>query len=107
MGDHHQPAGEPGQPLLQPGDHLRVQMVGGLVQNQHVGGVDEHRGQRHALALSAGQLADLPVEVGDAQLCEDRLGLIFVDLAEFRRVAGKHLLQHGQPVVQRRRLRKV
>ena len=43
-------------------------MVGGLVEDEQVGFLAEHVGQRHALELSAGEVADGLVVVGDAQL---------------------------------------
>ena len=104
VGDHHQRAGEPLQPLLQPGHHVAVQVVRGLVQHQDVRGVHEHAGQGHPLALAAGEGAHLLVEVGDAQLREDRPRFIFVQCAEFGGEVGEHLLHHGVVVVHPGRL---
>ena len=40
VGDHHQSPPEAAEPVLQPGNHGAVQVVGGLVQHQHVRRVD-------------------------------------------------------------------
>ena len=69
--------------------------------------MDEHCGQRHALALPARERADFLVEVGNAQPAQDALGLVFVQRAEFRGMPGEHLLQHGQIVVHDRHLRQI
>ena len=66
VGHHHQPALEAAEPVLQPGGHLRVQMVGGLVQNQHIRRVDQGRRQGHPLPLSAGKGAHLLLIVRQA-----------------------------------------
>ena len=36
VGDHNEAPPEPAEPVLQPGHHLAVQVVGGLVQDEHV-----------------------------------------------------------------------
>ena len=95
MGHHHQSALETAEPVLQPGSHLRVQMVGGLVQNQHICRVDQGRRQGHPLPLSAGEGAHLLLIVRQAQLVEHGLGLIFVQLPEFLGEMQEYLLQNG------------
>ena len=102
MGDHNKSAPKPLQPLLQPGGHGGVQVVGGLVQYQHIRRMDQRRRQCHALALTAGERTHLLLIVGDTQLVEHGLGLVFVYLAEFRRQMQKHLLQHGGCVLHNR-----
>jgi hypothetical protein len=59
VGDGHHAALEVDQQLLQPLDRVQVQVVGGLVEQQHVGLAHQRLGQRHALAGAAGQRADL------------------------------------------------
>ena len=95
MGHHHQPALEPAEPVLQPGSHLRVQMVGGLIQNQHIRRMNQRRRQRHPLPLSAGEGTHLLLIVRQAQLVEHGLGLIFIQLPEFLGEMQEYLLQNG------------
>jgi hypothetical protein len=74
VGDHSQrpTAGEqvPGQPV----DTRDVQVVGGLVEDQQVGGADQQRGQRHPPPLASGHGVDGGVEpqVGHAQPVQDQ-----------------------------------
>ena len=49
------------QVLLQPVDGLGVQVVGRLVEQQHVGLLQQQAAQRHAAALAARQILDRPV----------------------------------------------
>ena len=58
MGDRHHRTGEGVQVVLQNGEGLDVQVVGGLVQQQHIGGSGQHRQQIEPPLLAAGQLAD-------------------------------------------------
>ena len=46
-----------GQVLLEPGDALGVEVVGGLVQQQQIGLLQQQPAQRDAAPLAAGQLA--------------------------------------------------
>ena len=72
MRHRHHGAGEACQKLLQPLDRLRVQVVGGLVQQQHVWPHQEHPAQRHATLLAARQVLDKRVPLGQAQgVCGD------------------------------------
>ena len=110
MGHHHQPALEPAEPVLQPGSHLRVQMVGGLIQNQHIRRVDQRRRQRHPLPLSAGERAHPLLVVRQAQLIEHGFCLVLVQLPEFLWKMQKYLLQnrgvilHGRILLQKAHL---
>ena len=81
MGHHNESTAETAQTILQPCCHFSIQMVGGLVQNQHVSGVDQCRRQRHALALTAGEGAHLLLMIRHAQLIQHGLGLVFVGIA--------------------------
>ena len=56
VGDQHQPAAERGQPLLEELDRVEVEVVGRLVEDQHLVLADQQPGQRGALGLAAGQL---------------------------------------------------
>ena len=53
--------------FLEPGDGLGVEMVGGLVQQQHVGRRQQQAAQRHAALLAARQLVDDRVPRRQAQ----------------------------------------
>ena len=99
VGHHDQPAPEPPQTILQPGGHFGVQMVGGLVQHQHIGRMDEGGCQGHPLALTARQGADLLVIIGDAQLVQHGLGLVLIELPELGRKVQEYLLQNGGLIV--------
>ena len=52
VGDHQQCAPSAGQITLQPFDHLKVKMVGRLVENQEVGLGEQHIGKCHTLLLT-------------------------------------------------------
>ena len=67
MGHADDSAGELVQELLQPLHAFGVQVVGGLVQQQHVGLGQQQAAQRHAALLAAGQLADDGVPGRQAQ----------------------------------------
>ena len=94
MGHHDQAALEPAEPVLQPGYHLAVQMVGGLVQNQHVRRVDQGRRQGHPLPLAAGERPHLLGKVCDPQPVQHGLGLILIQLPELGGEVEEDLLQH-------------
>ena len=63
---------------LQPFHGFHVQMVGGFVQQQHVGPGGEHAGQLGAFAPAAGELAQgaQPLAFGKAQTGEHGLGAV-------------------------------
>ncbi len=68
--DHERPA--PGRPAGaqvrgQPRHAVDVEVVGGLVQQEDVGVVDQHRGQRHPAQLTAGQLVGAGVHAAHAR----------------------------------------
>ena len=56
------------QGLLQPSHRLHVQVVGGLVQEQHVGVLEQHLAERDSPPLAAGALADAGVRWWQVQL---------------------------------------
>ena len=95
VGHHDEPAPEAAEPVLQPGDHGGIQVVGGLVQDQHVRRVDKGRRQGQALALPAGEGPHLPLKVREPQPRQHRFRLVLVELPELRREAQKDLLQNG------------
>ncbi len=67
MGDRDDGAGEVLQELLQPFDRLGVEVVGRLVEQQHVGLGQQQAAQRDAALLATGELADLGVPRRQAQ----------------------------------------
>ena len=58
MADHHQRAGPAVEQVLELGQRLDVQVVGRLVEQQHVGLVHEQPEHLHPAPLAAGQVAD-------------------------------------------------
>src|SRR5581483_2734750 len=72
VGHQDQTAPMAGQPLLQPGDGVEVEVVGGLVEDQQVRLGDQQPGQRHPLGLAARQRGHVGVvEAAHAQVVED------------------------------------
>ena len=65
---------------FQPLNHLKVEVVGRLVENQKVWFCDEHIGQCHALLLSAGELSHRLREITNLQLGEDLFGFQYLFL---------------------------
>ena len=76
MGDGHHGAGKALQEDLQPLHALGVQVVGGLVQQQHVGLGQQQLAQRHAALLAARELADHGVPWRQAQRVGGDLELV-------------------------------
>ena len=75
MGDQHHAAAELAQQAFEPLDGVEVEVVGGLVEQQHVGPAHQRLRQRHALAHAARQRADarLGIEVQAVQRLVDAL----------------------------------
>ena len=67
MRDEHDRRIELDERLLQPLQRLDVEMVGGLVEQQHVGAGGERPGERGARELTAGERVERTVEVGFAE----------------------------------------
>ncbi|MNQ01434.1 hypothetical protein D3C85_140940 [compost metagenome] len=67
VGDGHHGAGEAQQELFQPVDRFRIQMVGRLVEQQHVGFRQQQLAQCHAALFTTGQHADGGVPWRQAQ----------------------------------------
>ena len=67
VGDRHHGAGKFLQELLQPVDAFGIEVVGRLVEQQHVGLGQQQPAQRDAALLAAGQVADLGVPRRQAQ----------------------------------------
>ena len=73
VGHHQQGHTAALQVVLQPLDHVDVEVVGGLVQDEHLRLIDEQAGQRHTLDLASAQFLDRLVVVGDLELGENLL----------------------------------
>ncbi len=95
MRHHQQRQVGAGQIVLQPLNHLQVQVVGRLVQNQEVRLRDEHIGQGHTLQLSAGELRERLFEVADLQFGEDGLRTTLVVPCPFALHAVQDGIQSG------------
>ena len=95
VGDHDKTPGKFLQVPLQPEDHVAVQVVGGLVQDEHIRRVKEHRRQSHPLPLAAGEGTHPLVKISDSQPGEHGLGLILHEGAHVRGKIRENLLQHG------------
>ncbi len=67
VGDGDDGAGVLREVLLQPLHGLGVQVVGGLVEQQQVGGLQQQLAQRDAAALTTGEVGDRPVAGRAAQ----------------------------------------
>jgi hypothetical protein len=67
VGDRDDGAGEALQELLEPVDRLGVEVVGRLVEEQHVGLGEQHAAERDAALLAARELADDRVPGREAQ----------------------------------------
>ena len=75
---NHQQGGPHGsQALFQPGDHVEVEVVGGLVEHQKVGVLQEHLGQGHPALFAPAEVRNGAVKVMEAQLSEDFPGASF------------------------------
>ena len=80
MGHQENAAGKFLQVGFQPADHLRVQVVGRLVQQQQVRRVDQGGGQGHPLSLAPGEGTHFLLQVRNAQPGQDLHRLIPGDL---------------------------
>ena len=76
VGDQHQGAAEALQIALQPLDAVGVEVVGGLIQQQHVGLGHQGGGQGQALAVAAGEFPHLALGVADAEPIEHLADLL-------------------------------
>ena len=74
VGNHQQRAIATLQVSLQPFYHLKVQVVGGLVEYQQVGFRQQHVSQCHTLLLTTAQLSHRLLQVANLQFCQHLLG---------------------------------
>ena len=74
VGDDDRAAGEVEQRLLEGAQGVDVEIVGRLVEQEHIGALLQHLGEMDAVALAAGELADLLLLVGAAEIEERAIG---------------------------------
>ncbi len=74
--DEQQRAGELVQLLLQPVHRVRVEVVGGLVEQQQVGPREQRPGDGHALAEAAGELGHRAIPLAHAEPVEQAPRLV-------------------------------
>ncbi len=81
------------QVLLQPANRVDVEVVGGLVEQQHVGGAQQEAGEDHPHAPATGQLPHRTAGVlgPEAEAAEDAFGLGLQGVAAELLEAGLHL----------------
>ena len=89
VADQHYGLGRRCQELLQPPDALYVEVVGRLVEQQHVGAREQDFGQLHAHTPAPAELGGGAVEVGaaEAQACKRALYVGLVALRAHEHVA--------------------
>ena len=77
VGGHHERALEVAQEVLEPEDRLDVEMVGGLIEEEHIGLHQKDAGQGHAHLPTAGELAHIGIDRlrMKAKACENFAGL--------------------------------
>ena len=76
VGDGDHGAGEAHEELLQPFHRFGIQVVGGFVQQQHVGLFQQQLAQRHAALLTAGKVLDHGIPFRQAQRIGGDLHLV-------------------------------
>ena len=101
VGGHQQRARPRLQERFEPDDRLDVEVVGGLVHQQHVGPADQHPRHRHAHLPPAGERADVAVDliVVEAQAVQDLARPAFQGVAPKMLVLVLHLAEPGQDAV--------
>ena len=110
MGDDDQRLAPLEQPVLQPLGHVEVDVVGRLIQEEHVAVPAEYAREGDAHLLSAGELADGLLQIREAQLGQDGLRLIGGGSGVLAGPGGQILqrgLGDGCVLPQHRRLRQI
>src|SRR4051794_23438762 len=72
--DDHGAAGERKERLLERAERVHVEVVGRLVEQQQVAAAAKQLGEVHAVALAAGERANLPLLVRPAEVEARRVG---------------------------------
>ncbi len=107
VADDDERAAEAGEVLLEALDGRQVEVVGRLVEQQHVGLADQRAGERRAARLAAGERGDAARRV-DPQALEQALGAVAAELGVLaRRQAGLRRRKRGRVGREVRLLRQV
>ena len=98
VGNEEKGSGPGGELLLEPGDRVDIEVVGRLVEDQHVGFGEEQAGQRHAHAPTTRELADGTVAVGvlKSETGENLAGVGLEGVAAHRLVLALDLAVLGE-----------
>ena len=102
MRGHQQRAGKLFQELLKPDDGFDVEVVGGLIHEEHIGAAEQDSGQRDAHFPSAGERANVAVDlvVGKAEAMQDFAGLSLEGVAAKMFVFLLNFAEAGEDAVQ-------
>ena len=71
VGHHEQGGSHRGQSCFQPRDHVQVEVVGGLVQDQKIRRLKKHLCQGHTSLLTAAQAANATFKVVKVEFAEN------------------------------------
>ena len=106
MGNHDHNTFKTSQKILQPGHHLIVQMVGRLVQKQHITGIHQCPGQCHPLLLPSGQMINLLLVIHNSKLIQYIPGLTLC-APVLLPLPLSHIIQDRSPLRKLRHLRQI
>jgi hypothetical protein len=107
VADDDERAGNGREPLLQPFDGRQVEMVGGLVEQQHLGLGHQRLGQGDAADLAAGKALGRPLR-RHAEVGQEDVGAVAGGLAALGRgQAQQHEVGNGRGLRQPRLLRQI
>ena len=76
VGDKHQGPAKTLQKALQPLHPMGIEVVGGFIQQQHIGIGHQGSGQGHPLAIAPGEVAHPPLTIADAKPLQHFLALV-------------------------------
>src|SRR6476620_5901534 len=102
VADDHRAAGEILQRLFERPQGIDIEVVGRLVEQEHVRARLEHLGEVHSVAFAARELADLLLLIGAAEVEGAAIAArIYLALAELELVkSAGDFLPHGRVVVE-------
>ncbi len=78
MSNHQQRHIGLSQVFFQPFDHCDIQMVGGLIKNEEVGFIKQHKGQGYPLTLTARKCSDRLIQLVNVELSQNLFHTLFV-----------------------------
>ena len=90
-------AGPVVEQVLHHGEHVGVEVVAGLVEDEHVGLVEQHAHEREPPRLAAGEVADGRVELAlvEAQALEELLGRVLLAADDVAPLIAAQELAHA------------